>query len=122
MIALDEALTEYVTVRRALGTRLVEPANTLRQSVRFLEGEGASHITTALACRYRHERRCCPQPRSIALGASPASSPPLRCWQLWAEFLDQDKGHVQPRLLPLPQMLAVISRRLPTNHVRRWTV
>lgn len=52
MIGLHEALTEYITVRRALGTQLAEPAHTLRQFVRFLEHEGASRITTALALRW----------------------------------------------------------------------
>jgi integrase len=52
MIALHEALTQYVTVRRALGTQLAEPAKTLRQFVTFVEREGASRITTALALRW----------------------------------------------------------------------
>jgi len=52
MSALREALTQYITVRRALGTRLAEPANTLQQFVSFLEQEGSSHITTALALRW----------------------------------------------------------------------
>jgi len=52
MTTLHEALTQYVTVRRALGTRLTESAHTLRQFVTFLDGEGSSHITTALAVRW----------------------------------------------------------------------
>lgn len=56
MSALQEALTQYVAVRRALGTRLAEPANTLRQFVMFLEQEGSSHITTALAVRWAATR------------------------------------------------------------------
>lgn len=49
---LREDLIQYVTVRRALGTRLQEPERTLGQFVTFLEREKASHITTALALRW----------------------------------------------------------------------
>jgi hypothetical protein len=50
MSALDDALPQYVTVRRAFGTRLSEPAQTLRQFVTFVERAGSSRITTELAC------------------------------------------------------------------------
>jgi len=49
---LREALAQYVTVRRALGARLAEPEGTLGRFVSFLEGEGSSRITTALALRW----------------------------------------------------------------------
>jgi integrase/recombinase XerD len=52
MITLHDALTQYVAVRRALGTQLAEPAHTFRQFVAFVEREGASRITTALALRW----------------------------------------------------------------------
>lgn len=52
MSALRVALTRYIEVRRALGSTLVEPASTLAQFVAFLEREGATHITTALALRW----------------------------------------------------------------------
>lgn len=52
MSPLRDALAQYVTVRRALGTRLAEPAGTLGQFVTFLDGEGASRITTALALQW----------------------------------------------------------------------
>ena len=52
MSALHDALSQYVTVRRALGTQLTEPAATLEQFVTFLEGEGSSHVTTTLALRW----------------------------------------------------------------------
>lgn len=52
MSNLREALVQYVTVRRALGTRLAEPAGTLGQFVSFLERERSSRITTALALRW----------------------------------------------------------------------
>jgi integrase len=50
--ALRETLAHYIEVRRALGSTLVEPASTLAQFVAFLEREGATHITTALALRW----------------------------------------------------------------------
>jgi integrase len=50
--ALRAALVQYVEVRRALGSTLVEPASTLTQFVAFVEREGATHITTALALRW----------------------------------------------------------------------
>ena len=52
MSALRETLAHYIEVRRALGSTLVEPASTLAQFVAFLEREGATHITTALALRW----------------------------------------------------------------------
>jgi integrase len=52
MSTLHDALAQYVLVRRALGTRLAEPAATLRQFVAFLEREGSPRITTALALRW----------------------------------------------------------------------
>jgi len=52
MNTLREALMQYVTVRRALGTKLAEPEGTLGQFVAFLEREGSAHITTALALRW----------------------------------------------------------------------
>lgn len=52
MSALHKALSQYVTVRRALGTRLAEPARALRQFVTFLERQGSSHITTPLALQW----------------------------------------------------------------------
>lgn len=52
MRPLGQALTEYVAVRRALGTQLREPAVTLRHFVDFVERHGAACITTELALRW----------------------------------------------------------------------
>jgi site-specific recombinase XerD len=52
MKTLREALVQYVTVRRALGSKLAEPEGTLGQFVSFLERERSLHITTALAVRW----------------------------------------------------------------------
>ena len=52
MNTLRDGLTQYVTVRRALGTKLQEPASTLSQFVDFLESRGTEFITTELALRW----------------------------------------------------------------------
>jgi len=52
MNSLDQALTEYLAIRRALGFELREVAGCLRNFVAFLKTEGASHITKELALRW----------------------------------------------------------------------
>ena len=52
MSAMHKALTQYVALRRALGTKLDEPAKTLRRFVQFLEDEKAEFITSELALRW----------------------------------------------------------------------
>lgn len=55
MTATRDALTQYIIVRRALGTRLQEPARTLGYFVDFLEHKKATFITTSLALRWACE-------------------------------------------------------------------
>jgi site-specific recombinase XerD len=55
MSAMHDALTQYVALRRALGTRFQEPARTLVHFVEFLEREGAEFITSELAFRWAME-------------------------------------------------------------------
>lgn len=52
MSPLHDLLNKYLEIRRALGTKLAEPARTLAQFVKFLEREGSSRITTTLALRW----------------------------------------------------------------------
>ena len=52
MSTLDNALNEYLAIRRALGFELREVAGCLRNFVAFLQTEDASHITTELALRW----------------------------------------------------------------------
>jgi len=52
MINLRDGLTQYVALRRALGTKLQEPAITLGRFLDFLEGEEAEFITSELALRW----------------------------------------------------------------------
>lgn len=55
MSAMQNALLQYVALRRALGTKLYEPAMTLVHFVEFLEREGAEFITSELALRWAME-------------------------------------------------------------------
>jgi integrase len=61
MTAIHDALAQYLTVRRALGTRLQEPATTLGYFVDFLDLQGSEFITTNLAlcwaCKPEHVQR-----------------------------------------------------------------
>lgn len=52
MNLLERALEDYISIRRALGTQLRQPASLLRNFVAFLRTEGESHITTTLALRW----------------------------------------------------------------------
>jgi integrase len=52
MSTMLNALTQYVALRRVLGTRLQEPARTLENFVEFLEREGSEFITSELALRW----------------------------------------------------------------------
>lgn len=52
MSPLRKDLETYLAVRRGLGTELVRPAGYLRRFVEFLDHEGASVVTTALALRW----------------------------------------------------------------------
>lgn len=55
MSAIRDTLSQYVALRRALGTKLEEPARTLGYFLDFLEREGAEFITSALALRWAME-------------------------------------------------------------------
>jgi integrase/recombinase XerD len=52
MSPLCAALDAYLALRRGLGTELVTPGAYLRRFVEFLDREGASVVTTALALRW----------------------------------------------------------------------
>jgi hypothetical protein len=48
----EQALNDYLSIRRSLGFRLQQQASSLRNFVAFLRAEGASSITTKLALRW----------------------------------------------------------------------
>jgi site-specific recombinase XerD len=56
MRSLRDALREYVAVRRALGTELLEQAVALEHFLDFLDRERATFITTELAVRWACQR------------------------------------------------------------------
>ena len=55
MSAMRDALPQYVALRRALGTKLQEPARTLEHFLGFLKREGSEFITSELALRWAME-------------------------------------------------------------------
>ena len=57
MSMMRDALSQYVSLRRALGAKLQEPAITLGYFIDFLEREGAEFITSELALRWAMERK-----------------------------------------------------------------
>jgi integrase len=57
MNELRDALEEYLAVRRSLGFDLRLPASLLRNFVSFLEANGATYITRALAVRWAEQPR-----------------------------------------------------------------
>ena len=57
MKSLQHHLSEYVAARRALGTRLEEPAQTLRRFVRFLARKKTRFITIQLALEWSQQSR-----------------------------------------------------------------
>lgn len=52
MNSLEQALKNYLRIRRSLGFLLREPASCLRNFVAFLQAQRASYITTELALRW----------------------------------------------------------------------
>jgi integrase/recombinase XerD len=52
MSHLEQALKDYLCIRRSLGFRLRLPGSLLRSFVAFLKAAGASYITTELALRW----------------------------------------------------------------------
>jgi site-specific recombinase XerD len=99
MSALHEALMQYVTLRRALGTQLQEPAMTLCHFVEFLEREGSEFITSELALRWAME----PKPVQRATWARRLGM--VRKFASWLSTVDP-RHEVPPR-----RMLAARRRR-----------
>jgi integrase len=55
VIALRDAVEEYLTIRRALGSAIPRAAAELRRFATFLEGEGTDFVTTQLALRWAQQ-------------------------------------------------------------------
>lgn len=82
MIAIRAALTQYVALRRALGTKLEEPAKTLEQFLAFLEREGSEFITPALALRWATE------PRNVQRATWARRLSMVRQFAVWLSTID----------------------------------
>jgi len=91
MKSLHHHLTEYVAARRALGTRLEEPAQTLRQFVKFLARKKAGFITIKLALEWSQQCRDAVQPATCARKLSM-----VRQFARWLNAIDP-RHQVPPR-------------------------
>jgi len=99
MSALYDALTQYVALRRALGTKLHEPAITLGHFVDFLKREGAEFITSELALRWAM------QPQGVQRATWARRLGMVRRFASWLSTVD-------PRTeVPPPRLLAARRRR-----------
>lgn len=96
MNGLRDALPQYVALRRALGTKLQEPARTLEQFLDFLEREGSEFITSELALRWAME----PQGVQRATWARRLSM--VRRFAAWFSTIDA-RTEVPPHRLLAPR-------------------
>ena len=92
MKTLHDALAEYLTVRRAFGAQLREPAMRLGHFVAFIESEGAKFITTPLALRWA----CQPEWAQRATWARRLSM--VRRFAAWLSAFDP-RTEIPPRRL-----------------------
>jgi integrase len=92
MINLRDALTQYVELRRALGTKLQEPAITLGRFLDFLESEKAEFITSELALRWAM------QPQGVQRATWARRLGMVRGFATWFNTIDE-RTEVPPRRL-----------------------
>ena len=73
MKPLEQALNDYLSIRRSLGFRFQAQASLLRSFVVFLQAEGAPYITTELALRWATQpAKAQPSTWARAFGHGPA--------------------------------------------------
>ncbi len=94
MTALNDAVEEYLTIRRALGSAIPRAAAELRGFANFLEGEGADFVTTQAALRWAQQSaRAQPATWADRLGV-------VRRFAKWRSLADP-RTEIPPRgLLP----------------------
>ena len=92
MINLRDGLTQYVGLRRALGTKLQEPAITLGRFLDFLEGEKGEFITSELALRWAM------QPQGVQRATWARRLGMVRGFATWFSTIDE-RTEVPPRRL-----------------------
>jgi integrase len=94
MNTLREAVEEYVTIRRGLGTEFRLPAAALHHFVDFIEHEGSDFVTTELALRWAQQPvRCRPSTWADRLGV-------VRRFTVWRSLTDPRTEIPPRRLLP----------------------
>ena len=104
MSALHDALTEYLAMRRALGTQLGWPESSLRRFVDFVEAQGAQSVTTELALRWAV------QPQGVQRATHRRRLEIVRGFAAWLQATDPGT-QVPPRgILPARQ-------RRPVPHI-----
>lgn len=104
MSALHDALTQYVALRRALGTKLQEPARTLGHFVDFLEREGSEFVTSELALRWAME------PKLVQRATWARRLGMVRRFASWLSTVD-------PRTEVPPRRLLAVRRRRNKPHI-----
>lgn len=94
MNTLRDAVEEYVTIRRGLGTELRLSAAALRRFIEFLEHEGSDFVTTELALRWAQQPvRCLPATWADRLDV-------VRRFATWRSAVDPRTEIPPRRLLP----------------------
>jgi integrase len=104
MTPLRDALKQYVALRRALGTRLEEPAKTLGDFVTFLNRVGAEFITSELALRWAMK------PKRVQRATWARRLSMVRGFAAWLSMVDSRTQVPATRLLPA-------RRRRPKPHI-----
>jgi len=104
MTTLRDALTQYVALRRALGTKLEEPARTLGQFLDFLAREGSEFITSALALRWAME------PANVQRATWARRLSMVRQFAAWLNTIDS-------RTQVPPHRLLIAGRRRNKPHI-----
>lgn len=94
MTALRRELRQYIALRRALGTRLQEPAVTLERFLDFLEREKAEFITSELALRWAME------PQGVQRATWARRLGMVRGFASWLSTIDSRTQVPPHRLLP----------------------
>ena len=93
MKSLQRHLTEYIAARRALGTQLQEPANTLRGFVRFVGRKKARFITIPLALEWAQ------QSKNVQRATWARKLSMVRQFARWLSVLEPRHQIPPPRLL-----------------------
>lgn len=103
MKSLQEHLADYIAARRALGTRLKEPAQTLLRFIKFLARKRSVYITTPLALAWSQ------QSKNVQRATWARKLSMVRQFARWVHA-------IEPRhQVPPPRLLSVRHRRNPPH-------